>query len=271
MCSSPARVLVLEDDPLSRSFLESFLQEEGMPFHSCADGREALKALETCRFDLALLDLHTPLLSGIDIALHLRNSPENPNCHIPLIALSGRLFSAEEPALARAGIRHFLHKPYCPEQLRHLLRRQMTTKPTEAPAEEFRFSAGFDQQELQTLYGNNYRQLLSMFEAFLRNTPKALDNMAEMLEQEEWTELAGKAHKTKPSFSLVGWRPVSCLAREVEEVCSNGNDKRAIRRQFQRFKNAANEVLAAVDRENQRLLSFFSQHTPPTHAYPDRR
>ncbi|MCB0578745.1 MAG: response regulator [Phaeodactylibacter sp.] len=271
VCSSPARVLVLEDDPLSRSFLESFLQEEGMPFHSCADGREALQALETCRFDLALLDLHTPLLSGIDVALHLRNSPENPNCHIPLIALSGRLFSAEEPALARAGIRHFLHKPYCPEQLRHLLRCQMTTKPAEAPAEEFRFSAGFDQQELQTLYGNNYRQLLSMFEAFLRNTPKALDNMAEMLEQEEWTELAGKAHKTKPSFSLVGWRPVSCLAREVEEVCSNGNDKSAIRRQFQRFKNAANEVLAAVDRENQRLLSFFSQHTPPTHAYPDRR
>ncbi len=270
-CSSPARVLVLEDDPLSRSYLENFLQKEGLAYHACANGQEALHALESHIFDLALLDLHTPLLNGHEVAINLRNSPGNPNCNIPLIALSGGYFAEDEPNYAEAGINHFLYKPYYPEQLKHLLW-QLAAKPQDdAAMQKFLFSPNFDVQALTALYGENYRQLQSMFEAFLRNTPKILDNMVEKLEQENWQERAGQAHKVKPSFSLVGWQPVADLAKKIEEECLASKEKGCIMRKFLKFRMAAYDVLDAVAGENQRLISFQANNNPQKHAYLDRR
>lgn len=270
-CSSPARVLVLEDDPLSRSYLESFLQKEGVAYQSCANGQEALQALEANRFDLALLDLNTPLVNGYEVAINLRNSLGNPNCNIPLIALSGGHFSKEEPRLREAGISHFISKPYCTEQLRHLLWQQHLAKQQNAQMETFRFSPSFDHQELKTLYGDNYDQIQNMFEAFLRTVPKALDRMAEMLVQEDWPELAAQAHKARPSFSLVGWRQVANLAKKVEEECHNSKDKSRIKQYFLGFRRAADEAMCAVANENQRLISFCLNNTPHNYANPDRR
>lgn len=269
-CSSPLRVLVLEDEPLSRSYLENFLQSEGLAYHACANGQEALQALEREPFDLALLDLHTPLLSGFEVAINLRNSPDNPNCNIPAIALSGGQFELDSPHAREAGFSHFLAKPYCPDQLKHLLRLG-AAEWQKHTGRKFQFSPGFDREELQTLYGGRYNQILSMFEVFLRNTPNILDEMSETLGRKDWPNLARHAHKAKPSFALVGWRPVTALASQLEQECLNGKGEGRIRRRFLQFETAAREALGAVSRESRRLNAFQPNHTPSNYAYPDRR
>lgn len=63
-----ASILLAEDDDSLRRFLGAALERAGHTVNSCADGAQALKALQATAFDLLLSDIVMPELDGIDLA-----------------------------------------------------------------------------------------------------------------------------------------------------------------------------------------------------------
>jgi CheY-like chemotaxis protein/anti-sigma regulatory factor (Ser/Thr protein kinase) len=79
--SAPNRktILIVEDNEFLRAFLLELLNKPGYQLASVGDGADALKLLDSKRFDLVLLDLGLPTVSGLEILQHLqskRNSPK---------------------------------------------------------------------------------------------------------------------------------------------------------------------------------------------------
>lgn len=66
-------ILIVEDNEFLRTFLLELLDKPGYQLSSVADGAEALKLLDSRRFDLVLLDLGLPSVSGLEILQHLRS------------------------------------------------------------------------------------------------------------------------------------------------------------------------------------------------------
>jgi two-component system, OmpR family, KDP operon response regulator KdpE len=82
---TPLRVLVVDDEPQIRRFLETGLTGRGYAVATAKDGIEALDKLTTEQFDLVILDLAMPHLDGIDVLRRVREWSD-----IPIIVLSIR-------------------------------------------------------------------------------------------------------------------------------------------------------------------------------------
>jgi CheY-like chemotaxis protein/anti-sigma regulatory factor (Ser/Thr protein kinase) len=73
-----SKILVVDDDKATRQLLRSVLTKAGFSISVAKDGIEALKALRTRRFDLLLLDVWMPRMTGLDLLAKLRTVKTRP-------------------------------------------------------------------------------------------------------------------------------------------------------------------------------------------------
>jgi len=112
----PKRVLIADDDPLSRKHLGAWLAEIGYDVKLASDGAEALEMLDSSSFDLVVSDIRMPRLDGISVISHLRElSPSTP-----FIILS----AYPEDAIGVSSIPNgkLMSKPFMLEDLESVIR-----------------------------------------------------------------------------------------------------------------------------------------------------
>ncbi len=122
------RVLVVEDDPSILRGLEMNLQLDGYEVVTATDGRRALRVATTEPFDLIILDIMMPHLSGFQVCRALREGGND----VPVILLSAK--SAEQDVVMGLGLGadDYVTKPFRMAELQarvraHLRRRMPTT------------------------------------------------------------------------------------------------------------------------------------------------
>ncbi|MHC4895036.1 MAG: response regulator, partial [Planctomycetota bacterium] len=94
---------------------------------------EAVRAFESERYDVILMDMMMPVLSGSDACRRIRAS-ENPRRGLPIVACSAAVFDADRQEAHDAGMDDFLAKPIRLEELRAVLAKQVDgTTPTSPP------------------------------------------------------------------------------------------------------------------------------------------
>jgi two-component system response regulator MprA len=112
------RVLLADDDPRLRQFLELELGEEGYAVRSCSDGIEALTAIRQDAPDLVILDWMLPDLSGVEVCQRLRST----GLQLPVLMLTGRHAVRDRVEALDAGADDYLVKPFSIEELLARLR-----------------------------------------------------------------------------------------------------------------------------------------------------
>jgi two-component system response regulator MprA len=111
-------VLLADDDPRLRQFLELELQEEGYAVRSFSDGIGALTEIRQQPPDLVILDWMLPDLSGVEVCKRLRST----GLHLPVLMLTGRDAVADRVQALDAGADDYLVKPFSIEELLARLR-----------------------------------------------------------------------------------------------------------------------------------------------------
>ena len=105
------RVLLAEDNESLARALAQFLADQGIAAASATTGEEAEQLLYAQQFDLLVLDLKLPVLSGVDLLRKLRSSPRF--AALPVIIISGVYKGDRYVAAARRlGVSHYLEKPF---------------------------------------------------------------------------------------------------------------------------------------------------------------
>ena len=109
------RVLIAEDDPVSRRILERLLQKWGYEVLVTTDGDEAWGALQSAEApDLALLDIMMPKTDGLEICRRLRAL----NRRTYVLLVTAKQGAREIVKGIEAGADDYLTKPYDPDELR---------------------------------------------------------------------------------------------------------------------------------------------------------
>ena len=105
------RVLIADDLAANRTVLTRILERAGHRVVAAGDGEAALDALEGGGFDLAILDMHMPGLSGLDVIRQLRFMETGGARRTPSIVLSADATVQAAEAANDAGAKAFLTKP----------------------------------------------------------------------------------------------------------------------------------------------------------------
>ena len=127
---SPARALVVEDDPSIRMLVCQTLQRAGFEVHEAFDGREGLARLRSASFDIVILDVMMPGVGGIEMCKEMRAS--STLASVPVLMVS----ALADPVDRVNGLEiadDYLCKPFACDELvaraRALLRRVHSTPP----------------------------------------------------------------------------------------------------------------------------------------------
>ncbi len=111
------RVLIADDDPVNRELIIHTLQHLGHSVTACENGSEAVEQFETDAFDMVILDIHMPVLDGIDATASLRsleNFRQNP---VPILGLTASAMPQEIECFLAAGMDRVLTKPFTIDEL----------------------------------------------------------------------------------------------------------------------------------------------------------
>ncbi|HKR88381.1 MAG TPA: response regulator, partial [Phenylobacterium sp.] len=125
-----ARVLLVEDNPVNALLARALLTREGCEVDHARAGEEALAAVKVGAYDIILMDMRMPGLSGEQTARLLRAQ----GVATPIIALTANVFDDDRAACLAAGMDDFLVKPLLPEALRAVLSRWGQAGWTREPA-----------------------------------------------------------------------------------------------------------------------------------------
>jgi two-component system cell cycle response regulator len=112
-----SKILIAEDDPISRRLLESFLQKWGYEVISATDGVEALKILQGAGAPrLAVLDWMMPGMEGPDVCQRMREHPDWP--YVYILLLTARSQKTDVLQGLESGVDDYLTKPFDSQELR---------------------------------------------------------------------------------------------------------------------------------------------------------
>jgi signal transduction histidine kinase/HPt (histidine-containing phosphotransfer) domain-containing protein/ActR/RegA family two-component response regulator len=214
-------ILVVEDVALNREVAKGLLERDGHRVFLAEEAEQALRLCAVQVFDLLLLDVHLPGLSGVELCRRIRTS-DGPNRQTRIFALTASV----QPALVRsyldAGMHGVLAKPLNLDNLREVLSGQrLTPKPLDA-------DGAIDWPLLQThnnLLGEQKVQgLLKVLRDSIRQHRASL---GEAIEADDSTEVAHLAHRLAGSCDSLGFRALANVLRALEDAALR-NDQAAV-------------------------------------------
>jgi CheY-like chemotaxis protein len=104
--SEKKTILIIDDDQGIREVLSEYLHELGYDILTAADGLEGMDKIRLQNFDLLLLDIRIPYVSGLGLLQIAREA----NPAIPVVCMTGYGSSPEK--IAAEEVRHILSKPF---------------------------------------------------------------------------------------------------------------------------------------------------------------
>lgn len=111
------RILVAEDNRINFFVANKFLIGWGITVAHAENGQLALDLLEREDFDLILMDLHMPVMDGIEATRIIRNSNNKKIRDIPIVALTAAIMSESHDKIEDLKINDYILKPFKPHDL----------------------------------------------------------------------------------------------------------------------------------------------------------
>ena len=113
-------VLVIEDNPDNRKLVTRLLRSEGYHCEGVDTAEEGLARLADGRFDLVLMDISLPRMSGKDATRYMRQDPRFAD--LPILAVSAHAINTEREAILQSGVSGLLTKPIDADELTAAIR-----------------------------------------------------------------------------------------------------------------------------------------------------
>ncbi len=224
------RVLVVEDNEISRYVAAEHLMALGGIVTTATDGREALEILMRQAQDLVVTDCSMPRMDGFELTRWIRSQPPECGGNCLILACTADSTLDNRRHCRETGMDHVLTKPYSRQQLQHAIEQVLSQSPlpsTAAP--DWKLPVGLAERailrldligiSLETDSDAAFAQLFlpRTFGMFEQMVPEELAKIRQALESGDAADLAKRLHHLKSSATAVGAEQLSVCCSVFEE------------------------------------------------------
>lgn len=190
------RILLVDDDLFSQNYGRSILTTWHTVVDTASDGEEALTMMQTNTYDIILMDIEMPVLSGIEAIRIIR---ERLGLKIPVLALSASISDLTITEAIRVGFNDFLVKPVKSGELLAALARYVKN----TPAIEDNNTPYSDTTKLSRALGNDAALVREMVASFLKITPAYFEELTSAHASGDLVKVKKTSHKLRSSVALL--------------------------------------------------------------------
>ncbi|MGZ4105240.1 MAG: response regulator [Actinomycetota bacterium] len=122
-----ASILVVDDDDDIRALIQTVLETEGHAVTLASEGQEGLNKIRRKQFDLVILDIMMPAMSGYEVLEQIREIPSR--AETPVIVVTAKHDPSGVLREVKGGAVDHLAKPFLPEELEEAVRRALGGSP----------------------------------------------------------------------------------------------------------------------------------------------
>jgi len=214
-------ILVAEDNPVNQRVIRGLLEHAGHTSCLAHDGEEALTMLESGErsFDLAIIDMHMPQLSGPEVVQRWRFMESG---HLPIIMLTADARGEAQTACEEAGADTFLTKPVNSRELIEVIARlagQSAHTAAKAPVRAPPAADELDESILDNLAhlgGPGF--LEDLLASFGEDSARALRNIERALAVQDYGQWHDQLHMLKGGARDVGANQLAERCAEAERI-----------------------------------------------------
>jgi len=221
----PLRVLVAEDSPENRFLLMRYLTALPWEVVQVENGREALEAFESSRFDLILMDMQMPLMDGFEATAAIRRLEREKGAdRVPIVALTAYAMREEVERCLKAGCDFHVSKPVRKTTL--FERFEEILAGAAAPSsDETLFPA------TETPSARIPEDLMSLIPGYLENRRNDVSRIETLLAEGGFAEVERLAHSMKGTGGGYGFDGISSIGGAME-TAARDKDHEEVRRQL---------------------------------------
>lgn len=119
--SKPLSILVVDDNGINQKVVSGFIEKFGGHPITAGNGQDALDLLSLNHFDMILMDIELPGMSGLEVTQKIRSLTLEHKALIPIVALSGNVGDEDIVSYRKAGMDDFAPKPITLEKINELM------------------------------------------------------------------------------------------------------------------------------------------------------
>jgi CheY-like chemotaxis protein/HPt (histidine-containing phosphotransfer) domain-containing protein len=259
----PLRVLLAEDNPVNQRVAAHLLKRWGHETTVVGNGRQAIEAVESEEFDVVLMDIQMPEISGLEATAAIRKKEAGTGRHIPIIAMTAHAMKGDRERCLDAGMDDYVSKPVNPPDLQAALDRFCPDVESEKEEEvsssedvahcgkEDDIASIFDMEKALARTDGSKELLGEVLDIFEETSPELLREIRGALAAGDAEKLSRSAHSLKGAAGSVAAGRVFDRALELEELGKRGDMTQAVAKteELEDQVRCLREVLTAVRKE----------------------
>lgn len=209
-------ILLAEDNLVNQRLAVALLQKEGHRVVVASDGEEALQKAASNPFDVILMDIQMPGLSGLDVTTKIRQQEQSTQLHIPIIAMTAHAMQGDRERCLEAGMDGYVSKPIRRNELFEEIRRVLGPRVSPKPEPETAPSEDLDFARIEDRLGGDMDLLRELVQIFEAETPAETAQLKQAIERRDVRTAERLAHKIKGAASVFGSACSVDLAQRIE-------------------------------------------------------
>jgi len=213
------RILLAEDNPVNQQVATAMLLKRGHQVDVVANGREAVDAVGTERYDLVLMDIQMPEMDGFEATAQIRALPQG--AALPIIALTAHALSGERERCLERGMTGYLAKPFKAHELFAVVEgtRPDGAEPTVAatpPVDVAAFRRTMEE-------AGAAEAVDGILATFVQTLPQRLDTLAAATRGDAAEAIQRAAHAFKSAAATIGAGGLAALLDQIETAARGGD------------------------------------------------
>jgi len=221
----PLRVLLAEDNAVNQKVATGILADQGHEIRVVNNGREAVAAVAHEAFDVILMDVQMPVMSGVEATGTIREAERQTGRHVPIVAMTAHAMKGDRERFLAAGMDEYVSKPLRAEEMLAAIARAIRGRPSVAEERPRPVGAGhrLDVPTILAGLGGNRDLLREVIDVFLKDAPVRLTETRTAVDNGDAEAIASQAHALKSMVGLFTTAEAFAAARELEARGKQGD------------------------------------------------
>jgi len=252
-------ILIVDDNEINLKLATEILKKHGYKsLDTAGTGRDALKAVKTKYYNLALMDVQMPEMDGLEATRIIRR-PDFPclNKSLPIVAMTANAMKKDRDECLEAGMSGYIAKPIRSHKMLNVMERLISSGKPAKPAEKKvaakpqKAKGVYDWDRALYQVDGNEDLLKGLLDMFMDDFPKKMADIKTALEAKDADGIRLHAHSLKGNASSIANNSIKQIAFKVEKAGEYGKlDKigaglAALQKEFDRFKRDVDKRFSA--------------------------